>query len=601
MGDIVTSLRLQGRCQALSNLTPLVASVVPDVSGIDKIFDYVVPDTLVSRVSVGCKVRVVLHGRRVAAWVVSLVRTSEREEGSLPVEKLSPIVSVSGMGVESHLVPLTHWIAQQWWGTWRATLASASAPRVTEKSVHPRHGKVPDVGHDPVTIAVNTLVQQGSGLLIVPPAVSALTAVVALAARGSVLVVCPTQRMAVLGAAALRRRGLTVALAPDDWENARAGVDVVIGARSGVLAPCANAKSIVVVDEHDELLQEERAPTWDASSVAMERAAREGIPCVLTSSIPSLRALHQCAANTHVVDAPHGWPQISVVDLAEVPVNASLLSSELLRASQQKDKTTVCILNTKGKSRLVVCKACKAVQKCSECLSLLEQDESGIFTCRRCDQPRGSVCVECGRSSFVVPRGGVSQLRSQLESSISTPVIEITADTADDWAKGSLFIGTEAVLYRMSSADTVVFADIDRDLGAPRVSGSFEALALIAKAARMVSPQGEVIIQTRQPHHPLLTALSSSDVSRAVHTWTMEQLRLFQQLSLPPFSTVARIILAEERSLDELPEIPSLSIAREPKGAILRASSHELMREALEVVRHTFGADVRVHASPRRY
>ncbi|MEJ7721300.1 MAG: hypothetical protein WKF58_13040 [Ilumatobacteraceae bacterium] len=43
---------------------PLVATVLPDVTGIDKQFDYLVPDALVSRVHVGDLVRVSLHGRR---------------------------------------------------------------------------------------------------------------------------------------------------------------------------------------------------------------------------------------------------------------------------------------------------------------------------------------------------------------------------------------------------------------------------------------------------------------------------------------------------------------------------------------------------------
>ena len=42
-----------------------VARVLPDVRGIDKTFDYVVPDKLVDHVRVGSLVRIDLHGRRV--------------------------------------------------------------------------------------------------------------------------------------------------------------------------------------------------------------------------------------------------------------------------------------------------------------------------------------------------------------------------------------------------------------------------------------------------------------------------------------------------------------------------------------------------------
>lgn len=542
-----------------------------------------------------------LHGRRVGGWIVRIASADQRSESDLPLDKLSPLVSISGMGVEPQIVPLCQWMAESWWGSWRATLSSASAPRVREKVVHSRKTQVSTRGEDAVSVATRELIAHGSGLLVIPPAASALQVVAELVANGPVLAVCPTQRMAVLGAGALRRRGLSVALVPDDWDLARAGVDVVIGARSAVLAPCADLGAIVVVDEHDELLHEERSPTWDASSVAVKRAQDAGVPCVLTSPIPSLRGKKLFVQNTTEVVTEPAWPKVSIVDLASVPVGSSLLSTELLQLVQEKGKTTVCVLNTKGKARLVVCKNCKNVQKCSTCDSLLEQDEAGEFFCRRCSVPHGSVCVACGRSSFVAPRGGVSQLRTQLQASSVNPVIEITSDSEDNWTKGNVFIGTEAVLYRMSSADAVVFADIDRDLSAPRMSASFESLALIARAARMVSPGGQVVIHTRQPSHPLLRALGSEDIQANLRAWADDQLGLFQSLSLPPFSFVARILLSAERSLDELPDLDQVSVAREDSGAMLRASTREQMNSAISLIRHTFGTDVRVHGEPRRF
>src|SRR5262249_59420082 len=49
----------------------LVARVLPDISGLDKEFDYLVPPSMVAEVRVGTLVRVELHGRRVGGWVVA--------------------------------------------------------------------------------------------------------------------------------------------------------------------------------------------------------------------------------------------------------------------------------------------------------------------------------------------------------------------------------------------------------------------------------------------------------------------------------------------------------------------------------------------------
>jgi len=142
------------------------------------------------------------------------------------------------------------------------------------------------------------------------------------------LVIVPTVVRARLFAASLKRHGFTVAVLPDEWGSAAGGVDVAIGSRTAVFARVPELRSIVVIDEHDELHHEERAPTWNAVEVAQERARRVGIPCVLTSAVPSAQSLYQHHETTTVVSFDHMWPKIEVVNLDDVPVSGSLLSTE---------------------------------------------------------------------------------------------------------------------------------------------------------------------------------------------------------------------------------------------------------------------------------
>lgn len=575
--------------------------MVPEVSGIDKVFDYLVPESLVPRVGRGTRVRIDLNGRRVGGWVVDIGSAEERTDVQVDITRLVPIVSVSGDGVDPEVLPLTKWMSQRWFGSWRATLSSASAPRMRGRSVHARRGQKITFPEDAVTVAARERVQLGGGLLVVPPLASALNVVAELARDGSVLVVCPTGRMAVLGAAALRRRGFTTALVPDDWDAAKAGVDIVIGARSAVLAPCADLSSIVVIDEHDELHHEERAPTWNASDVAQERARRIGIPCVLTSAIPSAQALHEHADSTSIVNYERAWPLIEVVNLDDVPVAGSLLSSEMLSSIATDRATTVCVLNTKGKARLIACKACRAVQACTTCRSLLTQDDNGDLHCIRCNESAGAVCISCGRTSFVVPRGGVSQLVSQVVKSTRNPVIEVTADSEDTWTKGTVFIGTEAVLYRIPQTDAVVFADIDRDLSAPRLTASREVLSLIARAARLVGSSGRIIIQSRQPTHPLLLALANEDPQAALMQWMQTDLAQRRMFSMPPFASMARVNIVAPKSFDDLPVLAGVDIARDDSSIIVKSVDSENLSTAIQTLRSHYGTSLRVHADPKRY
>ena len=64
--------------------------VVPDVPAIGRAFDYLVPERLSGLVRVGTRVRVDLHGRRVAGWVTA--------DGVPPSEGVTPrpIAGVTG-------------------------------------------------------------------------------------------------------------------------------------------------------------------------------------------------------------------------------------------------------------------------------------------------------------------------------------------------------------------------------------------------------------------------------------------------------------------------------------------------------------------------
>ena len=55
----------------------MIARIVPDVSGVDKVFDYRVPESIADRIRIGDVVRVPLNGRSVAGWVLELLNDDE--------------------------------------------------------------------------------------------------------------------------------------------------------------------------------------------------------------------------------------------------------------------------------------------------------------------------------------------------------------------------------------------------------------------------------------------------------------------------------------------------------------------------------------------
>jgi len=591
VGEALAPRRLQVGREALTP-APLVARVVPDVTGIDRQFDYLVPPQLVGRARPGAIVRIDLNGRRVDGWIVATGDAGTAGFDGFPAEKLSPLLDIAGLGVAEDIVDLCAWVAQNWAGPLRNVLRSASPDRKRARAAQRRHGR-PSPVDDDVSRAFRALSSRG-GVIDVPPLASALSAVHAATALGSVLVVCPTQRMARLGAAALRRRGLTTAELPDQVDAAVAGVDVVIGARSAVFAGCTGLAAIVVIDEHEESLHEERVPTWWAPEVAVERGRRAGVPVVLTSPCPSARSEMLHGPVMRAVERG-GWPTIEVTDLSQVPVRSSLLTEQLLGAVRNSERSTLCILNTKGSARMLACRSCRALQTCPAC-SAAEALVDGALVCPVCANSRVPACGGCGRTALATVRSGTAKLRDELAANSRLPVREVTASTVGTGGEAEVYVGTDALLHRVSSAATVVFLDIDRDLSAPRMSSGREVLASVARASRIVGGAGRIIIQTRQPAHPLLAAVVAGDVAG----WLRADTATARSLGLAPFVSVAEISLPEGTDAAVIPDRPGVEWAEHAGVVLARAAAHADLLGFVDSVRAAVDGRVRVAVNPPR-
>ena len=567
---------------------PVVARVLPDVAGIDTEFDYLVPEPLAPAVRVGSMVRVNLHGRRVGGWVTAY--PVDPPEGVT----LKPIVKVSGWGPPADVIALARWAAHRWAGRVAAVLTSASPPTmVTKVNVPLVRGYVTlGLGGPPSEFAR----ADGVTVVRIGPGADTLPVVLGARERGKVLVVTPSVAAARLLGARLRRGGASVALYPRDWAQVAAGVDIVVGARAAVWAPMPQLDAIVVLDEHDEALKEERVPCWHARDVAIERARGASVPCVLVSPCPSLEAL---AAGRLITmsrnDERAAWPIVEVADLSK-----GVISEALARHIRNGDRI-VGVLNRKGKARLLACAVCATLARCERCSAAVGQDDAGNLVCQRCGTVRPAVCLACGASRFKVLRPGVTRVRDELEAMAGEPVVDVTATNDDEMLPTTrIFVGTEAVLHRVAETDVVAFLDFDDELLAPRYRADEQALGLLARAARVVggrTEKGRVLVQTRLDSHEVIDAALHADPGRLVPVTRARR----QELGFPPFRAMAEISgAAAPAFIDALGAPIHLTIDGPSDGRwLVRASDTETLADALATVPRPQGR-LRIEVDPLR-
>ena len=581
----------------------VVARVVPDVTGLDRHFDYLVPPALRAKVSVGSLVRISLSGRRVGGWVASL----GPPDPLFDIDRLLPIAKYTGCGPAESIFELAQWAGHRWAGRLRPFLVSASPPGAVTSLSAPSHGPpVPE----PVNLDARQVLTSGGGLLRLSPSADVVPAILAACSLGPTIVVQPSVVEARVLAAQLRRSGRTVALLPHDWARAASGVDVVIGARAAIWGPCPGLSAVVVLDEHDEAMQEERQPTWHARDVAIERARRAGVPCLLISPCPSLAALDWAGSRfvkPSTVEERNSWPLVEIVDRSrDEPWQRSLVTSPLIRQLRDHSRTVVCVINVAGRARLLACRSCKALQRCEHCEAAVVQDERDVFHCQRCETDRPTVCQSCGASAFAMLRKGVTRLREELEAAAGRPVVAVTATGPDSDTRSEsvpeagVYVGTEAVLHRARRADTVVMLDFDDELLAPRYRATEQAMTLLARAARLAGGRadgGRLMIQTFLPAHDVIDAVRHSDPGRLVTS----ELARRTLLGFPPAGALGMLSGAGAADFAAVLPPELVRSASTLDGRVwLRSASWQQLGDALAQTPRPKGSRIRIQIDPPR-
>ncbi|HXY42610.1 MAG TPA: hypothetical protein VEH29_00325 [Acidimicrobiales bacterium] len=603
---------------------PNAVEVLPDVSGIDRSFHYLVPASLASEVGVGTIVRVMLHGRRVRGYVVAV--GTPVPAGVAPQE----IIQVVSLGPPADVVELCRWASWRYAGRLRPFLQAAAPPAVVRSLPPACAGAAGATGgavRSPsaagsaaaawLAPAVAKALAAGDAVLRLPPAVERLPVVLEIlqATRhrpGDPLILVESHADAGTLARRLAHSGWEVAPYPEQWATAAAGGGVVIGTRNVSLAPGARSV-IVVLDAHSESYRSERVPTFDARTLAAERARREGAPVVFVSPCPSLELLDGRALVTIERSTERsGWPAVTVLDAREEDPReggypsrlVSLLRAEV-SAGATPDRPVVLVLNRKGRARLLSCAACRTIGRCERCGAALVQlvrsppGTMGTLTCPSCGAESAALCSACGSARLRILRPGVSLAREQLATLLGVEVAEIGAGGSPP--RAPVVVGTEAVLHGVRSAAMVGFLDLDHELLAPRFRAAEQTLVLLARAGRLAGGRqggGRVVIRTSMPDHEVVRAAQAGTPELVAEAEAGRRLLL----RLPPTTALAAVGGAGAAGV--VGRLEGVEVSPRPNGGYLvRAESSAALADAFAhlVARAPggwAGVDARVEIDP---
>ena len=370
------------------------------------------------------------------------------------------------------------------------------------------------------------------------------------------------------------------------WEAARTGTTrVVVGTRSAIFAPLDRTALIVVDEEHDPSYKQQEGFRYSARDLALMRGSLENVPVVLGSATPSLEAIHLAAAGRcrrlRLAERARGarMPRIMLHDVRGQPLTAGL-SKRLVEAIDERlrrREQTLLFVNRRGFAPVVMCHDCGEALECRDCDSRLVLHRADRrLRCHHCGAERGVPvqCAACGSPELVTVGSGTQRLAEGLADRFpSARLLRVDRDStrrrgeldrmvrAAREGTADILVGTQMLAKGHDFPRVTLVGIVDADAGL--FSPDFRAPERVAQLVTQVAGRagrgdlaGEVIVQTRRPRHPLLTALALDGYS----AFAAEALAERGEVRLPPF---ARLVLLRAEAAARAESAGFLATARE--------------------------------------
>lgn len=425
---------------------------------------------------------------------------------------------------------------------------------------------VPGSGKTEVYVrAVRAAVARGQQAILLIPEIALATQIVERLARRFA-------RVAVLHSA------LTARVRHDTLAAIAAGeVDVVIGTRTAVFAPCPRLGLIVVDEEQETSFKNLAAPYYHARDVAIMRGRLTHVPVVLGSATPALETWHNVQARAHyrLVRLPDRVPGAHLPEVRRIEMppgmahgDADLLSpalqaelGETLAAGQQ----AILLHNRRGYAAFLRCSRCGLLVCCERCGShMIYHQSERAMKCHRCGL-RVAVPPRClddtCRGMLVRSGAAIQRLEEELRRVLpAARLLRLDSDTMrrrNDYAAAlqrfsegaaDILLGTQMVAKGLDFPRVRLVGVIEADaaLALPDFRASERVFQLIVQVVgRAGRREGTSLALVQTSVRP--PAVIEHALRMDYEAFAQEELAQRRQLCHPPYVRLVRLVCADAR------------------------------------------------------
>jgi len=363
----------------------------------------------------------------------------------------------------------------------------------------------------------------------------------------------------------------------EQWRRIRSGAaSVVVGTRSGVFAPVRNLGLIVVDEEHDGSYKQEETPRYNGRDVAIVRAQHAGACVVLGSATPSLESRYNAEKGKYTLLELPGriearpLPTVDLIDMRQEFLETrkqATFSRKLMEAIGQRlenGEQTIVLLNRRGFSSFVACRACGERVNCINCsLTLTYHKRDRRLLCHYCGYAEKvpSCCPKCQNEHIYFLGLGSERVEEELHQAFpAARIARLDRDTVtgkrqyetilNDFREGNydLLVGTQMIAkgHDIPNVTLVGVVSADIGLGMPdfrAAERTFQLLTQVAGRAGRGNVPGIVLVQTINPDHYAVRLAAAQDYQ----AFYEKELHFRRMMHYPPFSAMANILVRSEK------------------------------------------------------
>ena len=368
----------------------------------------------------------------------------------------------------------------------------------------------------------------------------------------------------------------------EHWHRIRQGkARVVVGTRSAVFAPVSNLALIIVDEEQDSSYKQEETPRYHARDVAVMRAKLSAAVAVLGSATPSLESYFNAKKNRYaLIEMPdrvekRPLPEVELVDMrlefqetGHEQVISRKLAQEIQLRLDRKEQAMV-LLNRRGYSPVVLCRACGKTLECRNCaIPLTHHKGKRRMECHYCGfmAPVPKHCASCG-SEYVYFIGTGSEKLEELLHGLfpQARIARLDRDTVRSHAdfervlsalnagELDLLVGTQMIAkgHDIHGVTLVGVVGADNALGFPdfrAAERTFQLLTQVSGRAGRGDVPGKVVLQTYFPEHYAVQYAAQHDFVGFYE----KELRFRSWMHYPPYNSLANVMVRSEKLDDTL-------------------------------------------------